>query len=288
MKWQEIYETLQKYDEENRKGWYSYTWANHDVRIAQKSNPSKIYILELYRHGMSSNVARSEELRIKDEMYYWYYLDEFIPFEDLPDADDWYVDDQIFHPYTCMVSIKNMEDVLNPDLYVYKDLSYVKASKLNEKKTKFKALNGIKQFIDAQDWLWYNKRYGHNIENENNVLEVDNCAWCGMSNIEYGLAEFIMNSQEYHICTNGYINKKNKHRRHFKEMEYLFPWKSNGLDPDSTLYISTSSLSLEVNKAALDKRKQKIISDIKFLLGKAGVTEYDIIEIKKFYKYFNL
>ena len=115
----------------------------------------------------------------------------------------------------------------------------------------------------------------------------DNCAWCGISYNDYVVANFYFNSQEFYICTNGDINKENKHRRHFKEKEWLFPWVSNKLDRDKVLYIRTSSLRLYKGDALKDKKK-KIVEEIKTILKYSGLENYELIEIRKPYKFQNI
>lgn len=289
MRWQEILETLKTYDDENRKGWYSYTWANHNVWIGRKNEPNKMYCMELYRYGFQSTKVHLEELKEDDGKLYWDYTNTYIPYSELPDDNNWIVVDAIFHPYIGMVKIiKLKDDNVDPNTLIHcTDLTYRRASEVNEKRINFRVLNGIRQFIGIQDELMYKKRWWISEEDKARI-EVDDCAYCGMGENEYSLAEFHLNFNEYHICTSGNINKENKHRRHFKEQEYLFPWKSNGWNPDECLYIQTSSLSIEADKEALKKRKDKIVADIKMLLDKAGVEEYELVEIRKPFKYFNL
>ena len=291
MRWQEIYEILKTYDDENRKGWYSYTWANHGVSIMRKSDPNKIYHLDLFKWGHPADEATVETLKVgEDGKLVWDWVaSDTMKFSELPDADDYVVADPIFHPYIGMVRIKKINSPVEDNDLIHKDLMYVRAIKVNEQRLNFMTLNGIKKFINKWDDYFYSRRW-YGCDNKDDVPseEITDCAWCGNSTNEYSAAEFHFNYNEYHIATSGYINRENKHRRHFKEQEWLFPWISNGWERDECLYIQTSSLWMWADKKALKEHKDKIIADIGILMKEAGVEEYDLVEIRKPFKYFAL
>ena len=288
MKWQEIYSILESYEDENRKGWYSYTWANHGVSIMRKSDPNKIYRIDLYKYGRPADEAIIETLKVgEDGKLVWDWVSgDTIKYSDLPDADDYVVADTVFHPYIGMVKINKISSPVEDNDFIHKDLMYIRARYVNEQRLNFMALNGIKKFINKWDNYFYSRRYGWN-SNDDAHEEIKDCSWCGISTNEYSAAEFHFNYNEYYIATSGNINRENKHRRHFKEQEWLFPWISNGWDKDECLYIQTSSLWMWENKKKLQKYKDKIISSIGILLKEAGVEEYQLVEINKPFKYFD-
>ena len=115
----------------------------------------------------------------------------------------------------------------------------------------------------------------------------NDCAFCGVGYNDYTIANFYFNGQEFYICTNGEINRENKHRRHFKEQEWLFPWMSNKFDVDRVLYIRSSSLNLYKGDA-LKQKKKKIIEELKTILKQSGLENYELIEIRKPYKFQNI
>ena len=280
MRWQKIYETLLKYEDENKKGWYSYTWCNGGVTIARKSDPETQYCLNLRNEIVFIEKLVSVNTEGK---YRWDYTEK-IERNDLPEADDYSVAYSVSHPFIAMIVIK--EDVSeDPKSLVLKDSEYKTAQEIREKERNQKALNNIKTIIYRCGEITYQKRHGWSTKYS--LPEwMQNCGFAGMGENEYTGAEFYLNDREFFICTNGNIARENKHRRHFGEPEWLFPWQSNNLERDNVLYVRTSSLSI-FRDNALKEEKEAAIRDLKCLLKDAGITDYDIIEIRKPYKYQN-
>ena len=107
--------------------------------------------------------------------------------------------------------------------------------------------------------------------------------WSGIGPNTYGEAEFRLDEEEFDIMTGRILMDRNKHRLHFHEPEFLFPYKSAGFDPFSTLYVSTSSPLFYTGKALKD-HQIKLENDLRFLLDSAGITDYEIVRIRSPYK----
>ena len=286
MHWQEIRDVLMNYEEETRKGWYSYTWTNGFVSIAQHCEPERIYTLNTRDNRVFIDVPMiSEE---EPDVYYWRTISTEYKADDvLVDADDYFITSTVSHPYIAMLHIKEDEIKTQPPV-IFKDFQYHSDSEINEKKINLRALNNIKAFIYEQDRYCYNKRWSWPMpEAQTDGYIANDCAFCGVGYNDYAIANFYFNGQEFYICTDGEINKENKHRRHFKEQEWLFPWRSNKLERDKVLYISSSSLRL-YKRDALKNKKKEIVEELKTILEHSGVENYELIEIRKPYKFQNL
>lgn len=284
MRWQEIYDILVNYETENRKGWYSYTWTNGFVNIARHSDPERVYTLNTRDDRVFIEVPTASE---EPDVYYWHTITTDCTTDELADADDYFITSAVSHPYIAMLHIKEDEVKTQPSI-IFKDFQYHSESEVNEKKINLRVLNNIKAFINEQDKYCYNKRWSWPMpEAQTSGYIADSCAWCGIGNNDYVAASFHFNSQEFYICTSGEISKENKHLRHFKEREWLFPWVSNKLDKDKVLYIRTSSLRLYKGDA-LKQKKKKIIEELKTILKQSGLENYELIEIRKPYKFQNI
>lgn len=285
MRWQEIRDVLMNYEEETRKGWYSYTWANGFVSIARRCDPERVYTLNIRDNRVFVDVPTASE---EPDVYYWHTIStEYAANDLLVDADDYFITSTVSHPYIAMINIKEEEIKTQPPI-IFKDFQYYSDSEINEKKINLRALNNIKAFIYEQDRYCYNKRWSWPMpEAQTDGCIADSCAWCGIGYNDYTAANFYFNGQEFYICTNGEINKENKHRRHFKEQEWLFPWRSNKLERDRVLYISSSSLRL-YKRDALKAKKEKITEELKTILKYSGLENYELIEIRKPYKFQNI
>ena len=285
MRWREIYDILINYEKETRKGWYSYTWANGSVSIARRCDPERIYTLNTRDNRVFIEVPIASE---ESDIYYWHIVGTEYAVDDvLVDADDYFIASGVSHPYIAMLNIKEAEVKTQPPI-IFKDFQYHSEYEINEKKINLRALNNIKAFVYEQDRYCYNKRWGWPMpEAQTDDAYIADTAWCGISYNDYAVANFYFNNQEFYICTNGDISKENKHRRHFKEQEWLFPWYSNKLERDRVLYIRTSSLSLYKGDA-LKNKKKKIIEGIETILKHSGLENYELIEIRKPYKFQNL
>jgi hypothetical protein len=186
-----------------------------------------------------------------------------------------------------MLHIKENEIKTQPPV-IFKDFQYHSDSEINERKINLRVLNNIKAFIYEQDRYCYNKRWSWPMpEAQTDGYIANDCAFCGVGYNDYAIANFYFNAQEFFICTDGEINRENKHRRHFKEQEWLFPWRSNKLERDRVLYISSSSLRL-YKRSALKQKKEEIIKELKTILEHSGLENYELIEIRKPYKFQNL
>ena len=252
MKFNEIYNVLATYEEENRKGWYSYTFANHNVEIAKKSEANKRWVLSLNKNMYEIHLTPFKD---NPEKLFWSAVDE-LSFD--YDADDYYIADQVFHPYIAILHISNAKSILEQ----------------------------IKDTVNQYDDICYCKRSGFPLGNNININineAIFDCAWAGVGSNERSAAQFHLNHNEFSICTAGYLCKENKHRRHFKEQEWLFPYVSNGFNYDDVLYIQTSS-TVEYKGKELAKKKAEIISSLKLLLSEANIPEYDLIEIRHPFK----
>ena len=285
MRWREIRDVLMNYEKETRKGWYSYTWANGFVSIAQRCEPERVCTLNTRDNRVFIDVPKASE---EPDVYYWHTINtEYAADDVLIDADDYFITSTVSHPYIAMINIKEAEIKTQPPV-VFKDFQYHSGREINEKKINLRVLNNIKAFIMEQDRYCYNKRWSYPMpETETDAYIADNCAWCGIGYNDYVAACFYFNGQEFFICTNGDVSKENKHRRHFKEQEWLFPWMSNKLDVDRVLYIRSSSLNL-YKEDALKQKKEKITEELKTILKYSGLENYDLIEIRKPYKFQNL
>jgi len=285
MRWQQIRDILINYEAESRKGWYSYTWSNGFVSIARRCNPERVYTLNTRDNRVFVDVPESSE---ESDVYYWHTVStEYTADDVLADADDYFITSTVSHPYIGMLHIKEDEVKIQPPV-IFKDFQYHSGSEINEKKINLRALNNIKAFIYEQDRYCYNKRWSWPMpEAQTDGYIANDCAFCGVGYNDYVAACFYFNGQEFFICTNGDISKENKHRRHFKEQEWLFPWMSNKLDVDRVLYIRSSSLNLYKGDA-LKQKKKKIIEELKTILKQSGLENYELIEIRKPYKFQNI
>ena len=277
MRWQQIYDTLQNYEEEYRKGWYSYTWANGSVTIARKSDPETQYVVWKDRSVVGEQLAKSEN----SDGYYWNSVMS-MDVDDLPDADDYYIASDVSHPFIAMVVIK--EDMAEgSESLVFKNGEVKTSQEIREVKRNQKVLNHIKNIVRKYDDLFYKIRNGFVSESEK-PAGLTNCAYCGIGDNEYTEAEFYLNDQDMFICTNGSIARENKQRRHFGEREWLFPWKSNGFDKDHVLYVRISCLKVYKGDALFEE-KNKALKNLDFLLSEVGICNYEVIEITRPYKY---
>jgi hypothetical protein len=59
------------------------------------------------------------------------------------------------------------------------------------------------------------------------------------------------------------------------------------LERDRVLYVSSSSLRL-YKRNALKNKKKKIVDELKTILKYSGLENYELIEIRKPYKFQNL
>lgn len=286
MRWQEIRDVLMNYEEETRKGWYSYTWANGFVSIARRCDPERVYTLNTRDNRVFVDVPEVSE---ESDVYYWHTVStEYTANDVLVDADDYFITSTVSHPYIAMLHIREDEVKTQPPV-IFKEFQYHSDSEINEKKINLRALNNIKAFIYEQDRYCYNKRWSLPMPEAqtDGAYIANNCAWCGVGYNDYIVACFYFNGQEFFICTDGEINKENKHRRHFKEQEWLFPWQSNKLDVARTLYICASSLNLYKGDA-LKEKKENIKEKLKTILKYSGLENYELIEIHKPYKFQNI
>ena len=157
MRWQEIHDILMNYEKETRKGWYSYTWSNGFVSIAQRCEPERVYTLNTRDNRVFIDVpkASGEE----PDVYYWHTVStEYAANDVLIDADDYFITSTVSHPYIAMLHIKEDEIKTQPPV-IFKDFKYHSDSEINERKINLRALNNIKAFIYEQDRYCYNKRW---------------------------------------------------------------------------------------------------------------------------------
>ena len=250
MTYEEIYNILDTYEEETRKGWYSYTFANRNVEIAKKSETCKRWVVSTNKNMYEIHLV---PFKNDPEKSFWSAVDE-MSFD--YDADDYYIADRVFHPYIAMLHVKDAKKVLEK----------------------------IKDTVNRYDDFCYCKRSGFPLGDNIHVNEdIFDCAWAGIGSNEKYAAGFYFNHNEFFICTAGYLSKENKQRRHFKEQEWLFPYVSNGLNYDEVLYIQTSSM-VEYKGKELAKKIADIISSLNLLLSEANIPEYDLIEIRHPFK----
>ena len=256
------------------------------MSIAQRCEPERVYTLNTRDNRVFIDVPMASE---EPDVYYWHTVStEYAANDVLVDADDYFITSTVTHPYIVMINIKEAEIKTQPPI-IFKDFQYYSDSEVNEKKINLRALNNIKSFIYEQDMYCYNKRWSLPMPEAqiDDAYMADNCAWCGIGYNEYDVANFYFNSQDFYVCTHGDIAKENKHRRHFKEQEWLFPWRSNKLERDRVIYIRTSSLNLYKGDA-LKTKKEKITEELKTILKYSGLENYELIEIRKPYKFQNL
>lgn len=292
MTWEEIYEILKNYNEVSsiKRRYYSYTFVNRHVSLYRLSNTNIMYNISLdnntaavsHLQRVKSEFKRKNSYKYKDNVYHWVYV-ERIPINDIPYAEDYVIASQVFYPYTAMLHIKS--DPEKKKGLILKNLTYYDLE-LDEKRRNYTALNNIKIFVDNQDQLQYDARHSWISEDDKMKLKCDDCAWAGIGNNEYAAAEFYFNYNEYHIYTNDYLAEENRNRRHFKEQEFLFPWRSNKLNVNNVLYITTASL-IQYRREALKQEQENIIDNLKILLKESGIEDYELIQIKRMYKYFN-
>ena len=245
MKFNEIYNILETYEEETRKGWYSYTFENGNVGFSRLSNPEKRWRVDLKKNLVEEHLS----LAYEQETYFWKSVDKTV-FD--YNADDYIITEGIFHPYIAMLHVQDGKN----------------------------ALDTIKDFVWRYDDYLYCKRHGYPTEQKDVQFNegIFDCTFAGIGSNERSAVQFYLNNSDTFICTAGYLARENKHRRHFKEQEWLFPYISNGFNYDDVLYIQTSSM-VKYSGNALRKKKEYIISSINLLLSESGIDKYDLIEI---------
>ena len=253
MKFNEIVNILETYEEETRKGWYSYTFENGNVGFARLSNPEKRWRVDLKKNLVEEHLVPSEA---NPELYFWKTVDTDSTNFDF-DADDYLMTEGIFHPYIAILHVQDSKSVLDK----------------------------IKDTVWRYDDYLYCKRHGYPTEQKNFQFNegIYDCAFAGIGSNERSAVQFYLNNSDTFICTTGYLAKENKHRRHFREQEWLFPYVSNGLSSDEILYIKTSSLS-KCTGTALNVKKKEIISSLELLLSESGVSDFNFIEIHRPFK----
>ena len=250
MKFEEIFNILNTYEAETRKGWYSYTFENGNVGFSRVSDPTIRWRVDLKKNLFEEHLVPSET---NPELYFWKNVDDEMDFDF--NADDYVITEGIFHPYIAILHVQESKSVLDR----------------------------IKDTVWQYDDFFYCKRHGYPKENILINEGVYDCAFAGIGSNERSAVQFYLNSNDTFICTSGYLAKENKHRKHFREQEWLFPYVSNGLSADEVLYIQTSSLSKYTGSELVQKKKE-IISSLKLLLSESGVSDYKIIEIRHPFK----
>ena len=85
MKFNEIVNILETYEEETRKGWYSYTFENGNVGFARLSNPEKRWRVDLKKNMVEEHLSLAHE----QETYFWKSVDKTV-FD--YNADDYVID----------------------------------------------------------------------------------------------------------------------------------------------------------------------------------------------------
>jgi len=255
MKWQEIYDILLHFDEECKKGWYSYTFANRIVPVARESVPGIIYELPEYNYGYPATFGYKKILEEKNDEVRWIWpKGDIVSFDDLPDADDYYIANEVFHQYIVMVHITNIADAS-------------------------KALRNMADIINRQEVALYNNKQSY-MQNVDTIFT--SCGFCGIGFNDKSQLCFYADDGDFSIRTARSLANENKHRRHFKEREWLFPYISNGFDSEDTLYVQTSSL-IGYKGKMLKQQKEKLEDTLRKLLNEAEI-EYELVEIKKPYK----
>ena len=241
MKFNEIVNILETYEEEARKGWYSYTFENGNVGFSRLSNPEKRWRVDLKKNLVEEHLVPSEA---NPELYFWKTVDTDSTNFDF-DADDYLMTEGIFHPYIAILHVQDAKS----------------------------ALEKIKNVAWTYDDYFYCRRHGYPKENIQINEGIYDCAFAGIGVNENCATQFYLNSSDTFICTAGYLAKENKHRRHFREQEWLFPYVSNGLSSDKVLYIQTSSMSKYTGSALVE-----------LLLSESGVSDFELIEIRHPFK----
>ena len=280
MRYPEIIDILNGYENESRKGWYSFELSNRTVYAIRESEPDKMYRFCL---SYSGDIVCSMENLIKcngsPETFVWSSSRmRDISFEELKNTDDYYIADPVFCPYICMVNIRQSVDDIKIPAYIFKD-GLFRPSRIKESVNQT-ILNNIKCYAYFLNEYCYKKMHGFV---EGYDIESQDCSVCGVSLQEYCAARFYFDNNELKFCTPGYLGMKNKHRRHFCQKKWLLPYESNNLNRTEVLYIQCTSL-VKYTGMALKEKKGQIKRSIETILKEVGLTDYDIIEIRRPYK----
>ena len=275
-----IFKILDHYEDEERKsGLYSYTFSNNNVATYRPSDPETIYLI--WKHHLESC---SKEILVENKNFpgeYNFRQSSTIHFNDIPEFDDYQIGYQVSYPYVAMIDVQEVVPETKGTILCN---GIYKPTNINEERNCYIALNNMKRFID----IWDDKNYKFNLESwrtgSKEGLEYPGTCWCGIGPNQYTCNQFRFINNEYLVCSASYINNKNKARRHYREREYLFPYKSNKIRPTNALYVSVSSLQFYKDKALADKKKE-IRQDLDKLLTACGVTKYRIIQINKLWKH---
>ena len=273
------------YPEEERKGWYSYALSSRNLLISRDSEPRTAYSLSPL-DGFAS-VKNLVPVKEDKDVFFWEYdKDRFrIPIAEVPDHDDYQIIDGVSYPYTAMVLIRQSEvEPVDSNACILKNGSWYRDSEVKEKYINQRALNNISILVNKQERFSYSRNcgtLGYEPDKEKYLGRM--FYWSGIGPNTYGEAEFRLDEEEFDIMTGRILTNRNKHRQHFHEQEFLFPYKSAGFDLFSTLYVSTSS-SLFYTGKALKDRQIKLENDLRFLLDNAGITNYEIVRIRNPYK----
>jgi hypothetical protein len=273
------------YPEEERKGWYSYELSGRSLFISRDSEPHTAYSLSPL-DGFAS-VRNLVPVKENKDVFSWEYDETrfHIPIAEVPDHDDYHIIDRVSYPYTAMILIRQLEmDPVDNNACIFKNGSWYRRSELKERYINQRALNNISVLVNEQERLSYSKRcgtLGYEPDKEKYLGKM--FYWSGIGPNTYGEAEFRLDEEEFDIMTSRILMDRNKHRLHFHEPEFLFPYKSAGFDPFSTLYVSTSSALFYTGKALKDYQI-KLENDLRFLLNGAGIMDYEIVRIRNPYK----
>ena len=162
MTYEEIYNILDTYEEETRKGWYSYTFVNRSVEIARRSDPNKSWLVCLNKNIYEMYLTPFEE---NPEKFFWANVDG-LSFD--YEADDYYITNGIFHPYIAMLHVKDAKKVFEQ----------------------------LKNTIDRYDYILYCKKRGYPLSESYETLigginkDISDCAWAGIGSNENYAAGF--------------------------------------------------------------------------------------------------
>lgn len=253
------------YPEEERKGWYSYALSSRNLLIFRDSEPHTAYsISPLDGFASAKNLVPVKESK---EVLFWEYdKDHFrIPIAEVPDHDDYQIIDGVSYPYTAMVLIRQSEvEPVDSNACILKNGSWYRSPELKERYINQRTLNNISILVNEQERLSYSRScgtLGYEPDKEKYLGRM--FYWSGIGPNTYGEAEFRLDEEEFDVMTDRILMDRNKHRHHFHEPEFLFPYKSAGFDPFSTLYVSTSS-PLFYTGEALKDHQIELENDLNF------------------------
>ena len=257
MKKHEVFEAINDFETESRKGWNSDILDKQNVFLSRKSDPDRNYMISKTDQGICL-----EERLVSTEngLYNWEAISE-LPTSYLPDAEDYVFVLPNFYSYVGMIDVTGVKEDEEADL-----------NKL--------AISGIKRAISTREYAGYCQQLGYGLPD--NIRSLKNpempCSWSGIGDKESSAVEFSVDFETFFVCTPGYMQMLNKHRGHFHEREWAFPYERAHIEKDRALYVRISAPA-KYTGAALKEKQVAVLSSLKMILSESGITRCRLIPI---------